>query len=71
MYDHALFEACKITRSDVGPHVKWVISLVIAYGHFNLPYGFEWACKVNIILFPPKGLDEKRSLNNIQPGKKV
>ena len=29
----------QITRSDISPHIKWAVSLVIAYGHFNLPRG--------------------------------
>ena len=27
----------QITRSDIRPQIKWVASLVIAYGHFSLP----------------------------------
>ena len=32
----------QITRSDIRPNSKWVVSLVTAYGHFNLPQGFVW-----------------------------
>ena len=39
-----LFQSLQITRSDVRPHIKWDVSLVIAYGHFNLPQGFVWVC---------------------------
>ena len=39
-----LFLNLQITRSDVKPHMKWVVSLVIAFGHFNLPQGFVWVC---------------------------
>ena len=31
-----LFLNLQITRSDIRPRVKWAVSLVIAYGHFNL-----------------------------------
>ena len=39
-----LFQNLQITGSDIKPHIKWDVSLVIAYGHFNLPPGFVWAC---------------------------
>ena len=29
----------QIIRSDIRPHIKWAVSLVIAYGHFNFPQG--------------------------------
>ena len=34
----------QITRSDIRPHIKWVVHLVTAYGHFNLPWGIVWVC---------------------------
>ena len=34
----------QITRPDFRPHIKWAVSLVIPYGHFNLPRGFVWVC---------------------------
>ena len=37
MYDHT-FLNMQITRSDIRPHKKWAVSLVIAYGHLNLPH---------------------------------
>ena len=39
------FPNLQFTRSDIRPHIKWAVSLVIAYGHFNLPQGFVWVCK--------------------------
>ena len=42
-YDHT-FLNLQITRSDIRPHIKWPVSLVIAYGHFNLPQGIVWVC---------------------------
>ena len=40
MYDHTFSELAnhQITHNII----KWVVSLVIAYGHFNLPQGFVW-----------------------------
>ena len=38
MYDHTFSRLfLQITRSDIRPQTKWVVSLVIAYDHFNLP----------------------------------
>ena len=34
----------QITRSDIRPHIKWVVRLVTAYGHFNIPWGIVWVC---------------------------
>ena len=43
----------QITRSNIRPYIKWVVSLVIAYGHINLLQGFVW---VNILtLLEPRG----------------
>ena len=47
-----LFLNVQITRSDIRPHMKWVINLVIAYGHFNLPQRFVCYVRVDIT---PKG----------------
>ena len=33
MYDHT-FLNLQITRSDIRPHIKWAVSLVIAYDNF-------------------------------------
>ena len=35
-----LFLNLQITKSDMRPHIKLAVSLVIAYGDFNLPQGF-------------------------------
>ena len=44
-----------------GPHMKWAVSLVIAYGHFNLPgggggvlCGYVWV--TILTLSPPREL---------------
>ena len=42
MYDHTFFFNLKIARSYISPHIKWAVSLVFAYGHFNVPLGCEW-----------------------------
>ena len=34
----------QITRLDIRQHIKWAVSLVIAYCHFNFPQGFVWVC---------------------------
>ena len=39
MYDHN-FPNLQITRSDIMPCIKWVVSLVIAYSQLKLPQGF-------------------------------
>ena len=35
MYDHTYLNL-QITRSDIRLHIKWAVSLVIAYGHFTI-----------------------------------
>ena len=41
--DHT-FLNLQITRSDIRPHIKWAVSLVIAFGHSDLPQVFSWIC---------------------------
>ena len=37
------FPLClQMPKSDIRPHVKWAVSLVIAHGHYNLPQQFAW-----------------------------
>ena len=46
----------QITRSDIRPHIKWVVRLVTAYGHFDLAWGIVWVCMsphTHFILPPP------------------
>ena len=38
MYDH-IFLNLQITGTDIRPHIKWAVHLVIVCGHFNLPQG--------------------------------
>ena len=58
MYDHT-FLNLQITRSDIRPHIKWAVSLVIAYGHFNLKHilfhhtlKMDWTRQNATTLFP-------------------
>ena len=41
MYDHTFFKLVN-ARSDIRPHIKWIVSLVFAYGYFNIPLECEW-----------------------------
>ena len=50
---HALpyfFFNLKTARSDISPHIKWAVSLVFAYGHFNVPLGREWVSILSFML---------------------
>ena len=44
----------QMITSETRPHVKWVVNLVIAYGHFNVPHVFVW---VNVLTLPPQRVD--------------
>ena len=41
MYDHTF---AKFANHQIRTDIKWAVSLVIAYGHFNLPQRFVWVC---------------------------
>ena len=41
--DHTLSEVANAQISHQA-HIKWIISLVIAYGHVSIPRGFVWVC---------------------------
>ena len=43
MYDHT-FLNLQITWSDIRPQIKWSITQIITYGHFNLPLQLVWVC---------------------------
>ena len=51
MDDHTFSKLAKQIRSNIRSHKKWAVSLVIAYGHFNLPQGLVWYVWVNILTF--------------------
>ena len=56
-----LFLNLQITGSDIRPHIKWAVILVIAYDHFNLPIigGLCGYVGVNILtLSPLRGLKD-------------
>ena len=54
-----LFLNLQIIRSDIRPHIKWAVSLVIAYGDFNLPQGIVSVCMSSHTHFiTPKGTDD-------------
>ena len=54
-----LFLNLQIIRSDIRPDIKWAVSLVIAYGHFNLPQGIVWVCMSSHTHFiTPIGTDD-------------
>ena len=49
MYDQAVFYACKITGSDIRPHLNWAVSLVIADVCFIFLKGLCGYVWVNIL----------------------
>ena len=57
MYDHTFYEQVQISRSDIRPHIKWAVSLVILHMVTSI---FLWAlCGyiwVNILTLSPRGL---------------
>ena len=56
MYDHTFYKQVQISRSDIRPHIKWAVSLVIAYGHFDFPQGFVWVrMGLTYSLYHPRG----------------
>ena len=56
-----LFQNSQNTRSDIRPHIKWAVSLVIACGHFILPQGFVWMLyELTYSLYHPRGLCSNR-----------
>ena len=57
---HNTFLNLQITRSDIKPHTKWAVSLVIADGHFNLPHVFVWVRNIHTFITPKGGKEKKR-----------
>ena len=52
-----LFLNLQITSSDVRPHIKWVVGLVITYGCFNVPQVSVWVCMgLHTHFITPEGL---------------
>ena len=52
MYDHTFLNS-QTTRSDIRPHIKSAVSLVIAYGHSDLPWGLCGYVWVTILTLSP------------------
>ena len=67
-----LFLNLHITSSDIWPHIKRAVSLVIAYGHFDFPQGFVWVRMVYILTLSPQraGMGEGRGNREGRRGKK-
>ena len=59
MYGHT-FLNLQLTRPDIRSHIKWAVSLVIAYGRINLPQGFVW---VNILTLSPTRVYKVKELS--------
>ena len=63
MYYHTLFYACmQFTRSDIRPHVKLAISLVIVDGHLSFLRGFVGLWLNIVTLSPPRVHDSRTNL---------
>ena len=43
-HTHCCIRARHATHCATGDDIKWAVSLVIAYGHFNVPQRFLWLC---------------------------
>ena len=56
MYDHTFYKQAQICRSDIRPHIKWAVSLVILHMitsiFLHALCGYIW---VNILTFSPRG----------------
>ena len=56
MYDHTFYKQVQISRSDIRPHVKWAVSLVILHMVTSIFLralcGYIW---VNILTLSPRG----------------
>ena len=55
MYDHIFYKQVQITRSDIRPHIKWAVSLVILHMVTSIFLqglcGYIW---VNILTLSPQ-----------------
>ena len=58
MYDHTFYKQVQISRSDIRPHIKWAVSLVILHMVTSIFLwalcGYTW---VNILTLSPRGED--------------
>ena len=56
MYDHTFYKQVQISRSDIRPHIKWAVSLVIL--HMITSIFLQALCgyiSVNILTLSPRG----------------
>ena len=57
MYDHTFYKQVQISRSDMRPHIKWAVSLVILHMITSIFLralcGYIW---VNILTLSPRGV---------------
>ena len=57
MYDHTFYKQVQISRSDIRPHIKWAVSLVILHMVTSIFLralcGYIW---VNILTLSPRGV---------------
>ena len=55
MYDHIFYKQVQISRSDIRPHIKWAVSLVILHMVTSIFLqglcGYVW---VNILTLSPQ-----------------
>ena len=67
MYDHTFYKQVQISRSDIRPHIKWAVSLVILHMVTSIFLqalcGYIW---VNILTLSPRGVEQYRASVNIQ-----
>ena len=57
MYDHTFYKQVQISRSDIRPHIKWAVNLVILHMITSIFLralcGYIW---VNILTLSPRGV---------------
>ena len=66
MYDHTFkYKQVQISRSDIRPHIKWAVSLVILHMVTSIFLralcGYVW---VNILTLSPRGLKTQTDVIN-------
>ena len=68
MYDHTFYEPVQISRSDMRPHIKWAVSLVIFHMITSIFLralcGYIW---VNILTLSPRGVPFAKKVMHIGP----
>ena len=67
MYDHTFYKQVQISRSDIRPHIKWAVSLVIL--HMVTSISLQGLCgyiRVNILTLSPQ-----RTEGSVQHSSKI